>query len=69
MTADAPLGETPWRKPLPKGEDRTASPMPNAPCPIPHPLIELIMQRVDFHHSDESERIQTHFHVPYFLDT
>jgi hypothetical protein len=35
MTADAPLGETPWRKPLPKGEDRTASSMPNAPCPMP----------------------------------
>jgi hypothetical protein len=26
--ADALLGETPWRKPLPKGEDRTASPFP-----------------------------------------
>jgi hypothetical protein len=36
MTADAPLGETPWRKPLPLGEDRTASPMPNALCPMPH---------------------------------
>jgi hypothetical protein len=32
-------------------------------CPMPHALIELIMQLVDFHHSDENGRIQTHFDV------